>query len=454
MANILVVTRDPRIPPDITSSDYEVWSKEEFIAGAGSDEGISIESALYYNIDSLDEDIYNAIREGLDIHTVYYTFSDVSVNLPFEIKEGLIRYEVAPPQPVEPPVQPTPVQEEPLFEEELYKALQETQAKEQPAPVLPPVQTPPVQEERFPEQEELKIADLSVLSGNEGVVAPNILNTQNIENLLLYDAPDQVSTVTKETPAKVILFGSSKGGTGKTFTCLLSAYRYAKTHPEKRVALADFDIIDGQIGITINKNNPTLADFYRQYKAGNTDFSYLSNMIVKNEHFSANLDFYLAPPMDVPEITNNTEFWRHVFKLLITNYDTVFFDTGIDYLGKEPISKIYKFADKIILTSNTSINSVKSIIKQLQTLSGKRKNNVYSAELKLLDKVSIVLTRVSSSNATNDIVIANLTKYAPIVAAFGNIDDQISKSQWYQQWEIWDYEDKVNKYLDQIVSLD
>ena len=224
-------------------------------------------------------------------------------------------------------------------------------------------------------------------------------------------------------------------------------------HPGERIALADFDIIDGQIGITISKASPTLMDYYKQYKVGNTSFMHLHNSVVKSEKFNPNLDFYLAPPMDIPEITNNFDFWQNVLELLLTNYDTVFFDSGIDYLGKPPISRLYKIADKIILTSNTSINSVKSIVRQLQTLSGRRKNNVFTPENHILDRVNLVLTRVSSDSATNDIVIGTLSKYAPIIAAFGNIDDQITKTQWYQQWNIWDYEDKVNKYLDKITSF-
>ena len=456
MDKYLIVSKDSRIPPDIEGSSYDMWSREQFIEAASGD-GIEITNGLYLNIDSLDKDLYEALKSGIDIPIIYYKFADQSISLDFKLEEGLINYDVKseepeviptsevvtepqpivqPPEPVAPPVQ------------EVTPIPAEIEVPEVPQPTVTP--PPVIRETPEPPQ---TIGDLDVMSSEEPKINRNDLNILNIENLLNTDSVD-VEQKTRKTPAKVILFGSSKGGTGKTFTCLLSAYRYAKTHPTERVALADFDIIDGQIGITINKNNPTLADFYKQYVGGNREFTHLANTIVKNDHFNSNLDFYLAPPMDVPEITNDTQFWQTVFELLIKNYDTVFFDSGIDYLGKPPISRLYKIADKIILTSNTSINSVKSIIRQLQTISGRRKNNVFNSDMHILDRVNIVLTRVSSNNATNDIVIDNLSRFAPIVAAFGNIDDLISKSQWYQQWELWDWEDKVNSYLDEITRLD
>lgn len=449
MADYLIITKDRRIPDDAKNFNYSVLTKEQFVAGANSEEGIEIEGGIFYNIDSIDQNIYMAIKDAMDIPITYYKFSDQNVNLGFEIEEEIKVYTVAQPQPV---VQPTPPPQP-----EVSQVVQPTQPTQPVQPTQPTVKPDPIPPQTTRPQNPTppKVGDLDVVSDPNTNYDPNILHERDLINSLeepwILDRDEN----NKDDPkvAKVILFGSSKGGTGKTFTCLLSAYRYAKTHPRERIALADFDIIDGQVGITISKTNPTLLDFYKQYKGGFTDYKYLNNCIVKSEKFSPNLDFYLAPPMDIPEVTNNTKFWQDVFELLLTNYDTVFFDSGIDYLGKPPISKLYIIADKIILTSNTSINSVKSIVRQLQTLSGMRKNDVFKPDYHILDRVNLVLTRVSSDNATNDLVIQTLSKYAPIVAAFGNIDDQISKTQWYQQWNIWDYEEKVNKYLDKITSF-
>lgn len=276
---------------------------------------------------------------------------------------------------------------------------------------------------------------------------------ENLSNMLIYDDYDAKSSIANGSSAKVILFGSSKGGTGKTFTCLISAYWYAKTHPTQRVAVADFDIIDGQVGITINKIGITMQNYYVLYKGGQRDFKYLHNSAVKSDHFSPNIEFYLAPSQDIPEITNNTEFWANVFELLCKNYDVVFFDTGIDYLGKKPISMLYKIANKIIITCNPSINSVKSVIKQFKSLSGERVNNVFRKSENILDRVNIVLTRVYEDADLNDVVVMNLSKYAQIIAAFGNIDNIVSRVQWYQDWQLIDSNADITESLNEIVRF-
>ena len=158
--------------------------------------------------------------------------------------------------------------------------------------------------------------------------------------------------------------------------------------------------------------------------------------------------------LDIPEITNDNEFWTNTFKLLITNYDVVFFDSGIDYLGKQPISQLYKIADKINIVSNTSISSVKSVIKQFQTISGHRRNGVFAPEDEILNRVNVVLTRVYEDQADiNDSVTENITKFAPIIAAFGNIDEIISQVQWFQHWELIDHEPAIIESLEDISRI-
>lgn len=423
----LIISKDKRIPPDLNTFDYEVWSSDEFVEKASEEEGFNTDNLdlIYYNIDSLSQEIYEALKAYTDagyINVVYYKFSDVDITLNFSVEEGIKEFDVTP-----------PVSDEPEADE---------------------VEDEPKEQEKsttVPEKPNYSIVQgVEVLTPTE--VDSSFIDMNRLDSLM--DEPENDDENRRKNPAKVIMFGSSKGGTGKTFTCLITAARFAMMHPNLKVALADFDIIDGQIGININKVTPTMADFYKQYLAGNDTFMYFSNCLLHNENFSSNLDFYLAPPMDVPEITENTNYWKKVFELLILNYDVVFFDTGIDYLGKEPISMLYRIADKIILTSNTSINSVKSIVKQLKTIGGLRKNPVFNADEGILDRTYIVLTRVSNDPEINNAVVKNMTKYVPIVAAFGNIDSTIAQVQWYQKWDLILRNPSICKYLDAIAELD
>ena len=175
-----------------------------------------------------------------------------------------------------------------------------------------------------------KIKDSTNESDN---FTPNINNAdddsdidQDISNLLDESVfeQDNYSADGGEEPkeAKMYVFGSSKGGTGKTFTAIMSTYMYAKAHPDERIALVDFDIIDGQVGISIHKINPTMARFYTEYQKGYRDFKTMNRFCVKgNSCFPKNVDFYLAPSSGSAISDNN--FWLTVLQNCMQNYDVV-----------------------------------------------------------------------------------------------------------------------------------
>jgi len=481
----IVVSNNSRVPKDLDGFQVENWSAEEFLDRASSDDGIEIDEGIWYDVSYLTEPIYEGLKayKEAGVNLIYYRFDD-KPNVDFAMEDNVVVYETAKPkvEPVQeiatpqPLVEPTPqpvvtptiepqVVEQPIVQQPIQQTVETTtyiqpqvpqqQMVQQPM-AQPMVQQPQmVQNEYAPQVNQPIVGGVKLAgSGGNNNATKNIITT-NMSNMLQFDDYDSITPQAnrKAAPAKVILFGSSKGGTGKTFTCLISAYWYAKTHPTERIALADFDIIDGQIGITINKLTPTMQDFYKVAKAGHNDFAHLDNCKVKSDHFSPNIDFYLAPSQDIPTITNDNEFWTDVFKLLITNYDVVFFDSGIDYLGKPPISQLYKIADKIIITCNPSINSVKSVIKQFKTLSGQRINNVFRPGDDILSRTNVVLTRVYDNQTINDLVVQNIVKFAPVIAAFGNIDDIISQVQWYQQWELIDQNSEITDSLEDITRI-
>lgn len=256
--------------------------------------------------------------------------------------------------------------------------------------------------------------------------------------------------------ARIIVFGSSKGGTGKTFTSLISTYRYAQTHPHKKIALVDFDIIDGQVGISIHKINPTMRNYFKEYQKGYKDFTTMHNFAVKgNSLYPQNVDFYLAPSNG--QIIKNPGFWLNIIENCRKNYDVVIFDTGIDYLNIEPISWAYKMADKIILTTTTSINSVSSVSKQISKLKGEVKNGIYTPDDEIGPRINIVITQMDTSKEeisrrTNGRIVSFLKQKAPVIATFGVITTFIACAQYDGEWNIFDNNDAICKALDNIMS--
>ena len=267
------------------------------------------------------------------------------------------------------------------------------------------------------------------------------------ENLINQNSYESEKTTYNNKRARTYLFGSSKGGTGKTFTCLISAYRYAKTHPNEKVAICDFDIIDGQIGVTIHKIKPSLYDFYKKWKFGDKDFLTMKNFGLKYNSFPSNVDFYLAPKDTV--ISENS-FWEDVLANLITNYDAVYFDSGIDYMNYPPISTLYKIADKILLLSTTSIKSVSSITKQISRLKGEIPNNVFSKSDDIGKRLNLIITQAVKNDEMNDTIFGILQEKVNIIGTFGILTGQIQKAEYLEQWHIFDNIKHFNQTLDKI----
>lgn len=92
MNGIIIVTKDKRIPESIKNSDYTILTKKQFLDKVLSDKGLDISEGLFYNIDSLDKDIYEALKEITDFPITYYKFNDQNIKLSFTINEDIQIY--------------------------------------------------------------------------------------------------------------------------------------------------------------------------------------------------------------------------------------------------------------------------------------------------------------------------------------------------------------------------
>lgn len=381
--------------PDLIVTDHSIerpgriltW--DEFLEAASSDEGLDLSGELYLDVSGLDKDIYEAIAESIP-SVKFFTLGDSKVPGFLDSREVLD------------------------WSQDAEYIGHDLEDPDQPMEIDP---------SEF---------DSNILTEFDGIESVEL-------NEEAYSGKQ----------ARIILFGSSKGGTGKTFTCLISAYRYAKTHPNERVAVSDFDIIDGQVGITIHKITPTMLDYYKMYRFGKTDFETMERFKAKSVHFPENLDFYLAP-RDM--YINDDDFWDSIFINLIENYDVIFFDSGIDYMHYKPISTLYKIADKIILISTTSIKSVSSVSKQIKRLKGEIENPVFSKEDEIGPKLNLVITQAGKADEMNARVIQIFKPKINILGVFGIIASDIQKAEYFGRWDIFDKNTKFNETLDRIVE--
>lgn len=274
---------------------------------------------------------------------------------------------------------------------------------------------------------------------------PDSLNESSLDDKSVAELASAISLLDQESyeevsedgqkVGKIITFGSAKGGSGKTFTSLITAYYYAKDHPNEKVCILDLDIEEPQLGIVIKTLRPTIKGFYADYSVGKTSFENLKRCKTNNPNFPQNLDFYLTPREAHP--IRDDEFWKCVLTNLFFNYDMIILDTGTTYMETEAIATAYKVADKVCIVTMANLASTVTVAQQIKRLTGEDDNNVYSADDEIENKLNLIVTNSSDSRVCQSI-IAKLNEECPIIATFGNLTDKINDIQVLGRWNMFD----------------
>lgn len=288
----------------------------------------------------------------------------------------------------------------------------------------------------------------------------------NYESMIPNDIEAMLSGVSKEleeekrqsedhsSDAIVFTFGSSKGGSGKTFTCIASARRYAQLHPEKRVALIDLDIIDAQVGISLHYVSPNVNNAYLSWLSNGEDLDL--NSSYRETDLGKNLHVFAGNSSGLSKDRYPDDFWIDFLTKIVGVYDTVFIDTGIDYLNIEPIRMAYQIADRVVVLSGTSIKSITSIKKQLNYLAGFAEGSPYDKEMEILGKVGLVFTQWEPGNPVEQVpsLLQNMTKIGdivvPVLVKFGYIK-YIQEIEFLGNWSLADNK-KFQAGFDKIVN--
>lgn len=455
----IIVSSDANVPLDLKDKEYEFWSFDDFVTNASSGINSSNIDGFYVNVDYLEEYLYEALSvyiedsENKSIVTFYrFTNSDVrlSYNITHEIKEYSVEEKV------------DDIEKE--IDEEIKQETKE-ETEHQSTETVSDEAVESVQEKEVIEKTEEIKEDDTVLNDThvEDVIevsdiALSIKGKVDFGNLLTGEEDDEESFSKK--PAKVYVFGSLKGGVGKSTTCLMTAHRFATKNPDLKVAVCDFDIYDGQVSPLLKRVYSSFLKYYRNYLSktlGDTEeeknYIFRKNAI-KSDRFPSNVDFYLGSKTLSKEYVEDREFWYQVVERLLMIYDVVFFDTGTEYKTVPAISSVYKIADRIILLSNTSISSVNSIVRQLKELGGHLENDTFSKEEEILDKVRVVLTRSTKNREIIMSIKSQIVGYAKIVAVFGALDNLTEALHWFLEYDlIYSYKE-VLKGLDNIIGED
>lgn len=307
----------------------------------------------------------------------------------------------------------------PPLQENEFSLINSAVEKEAPAP-----QPSPIVEDAV---------DVNVPSDLEAMLS-SVSNQLQNEPAKNYDSEDENSAI-------VYTFGSSKGGSGKTFTCIASARRYAQLYPEKKIALIDLDITDAQVGISLHYISPNVNNAYLSWLSENENLDLTTSF--RETVLGNNLHVFAGNSSGLARDRYPDDFWIDFLTKVVHSYDTVFIDTGIDYLNLEPIRMAYEIADRVVVLSGTSIKSITSIKKQLSFLAGVSDGSPYTQEMDIIGKVGIVFTQWDPGNPVEQVpsLLQNMARVGdisvPILVKFGYIK-YIQEIEFLGNWDLAD----------------
>lgn len=169
---------------------------------------------------------------------------------------------------------------------------------------------------------------------------------------------------------KVVVFTSSKGGSGKSTVAITvaSCLAYASENSVKegledrplKVCIVDFDVRDGQIGFLTGNAKPTVINLRLNGISRET----IEATAIHDPKLK--IDILLAPKR--PRSVDDTppEFYVELIQNLRKMYDYVILDTSVNYLDPLLEKVAYPTSDQIIFITDIVIQSIFSMTRWIQ----------------------------------------------------------------------------------------
>ena len=188
---------------------------------------------------------------------------------------------------------------------------------------------------------------------------------------------DYANENTGDSPyyGKVVAVTSSKGGSGKSTVGLTlgtyiahaseSAYKQGLEDRPLKVIVVDLDVRDGQLGfLTGTKLIPNVMNM----RMKGINEATLLETIQKRDKLKLDLLFTPRLPRVAQEVP--AEFYLELIQFLRHYYDYIILDTSVNYLDPLLEQVAYPIADQIVFVTDIVVNSVFSMVRWINEVTG------------------------------------------------------------------------------------
>lgn len=220
---------------------------------------------------------------------------------------------------------------------------------------------------------------------------------------------------------KVIAVTSSKGGSGKSTVAITvgtylahaseNSYRQGLAKRPLKIIVLDLDVRDGQIGFLTGNMKPTVLNL----RSKSISDEILDETVIHSDRLK--LDMLLAPKK--PRLADDTppEFYLELIQFLKQRYDYIILDTSVNYLDPLLEKVAYPIADKIIFVTDIVVNSIYSMTRWIQEVTGPRERQGMAIPKR---KIGIVVNKSMMNVSMPGTKIRAAAQNVPIISVIPN----------------------------------
>lgn len=250
-----------------------------------------------------------------------------------------------------------------------------------------------------------------------------------------YDTDDDDET--SEFLGQVVAITSSKGGSGKSTVAVslatylahssINSVREGLEQKPLKVIILDLDVRDGQLGFLTGNSRPTVINL----RINGLSKPVVEQTVIHSSRLKA--DLLLAPKRPRNSDDTPPDFYVELIHTLRQMYDYIILDTSVNYLDPLLEKVAYPTSDQIVFVTDIVVNSVFSMTRWIQEVTGPREKNGMGISK---NKIGIVVNKSLSNVNMPGEKIARSALGIPVITAIPSNPKLVAHAANMQSMEV------------------
>lgn len=259
---------------------------------------------------------------------------------------------------------------------------------------------------------------------------PSTLSTSVSQDAFFNDGPSDYL-------GQVVAITSSKGGSGKSTVAVslatylahssLNSVKEGLEAKPLKVIILDLDVRDGQLGFLTGNSKPTVINL----RINGVSPEVIEQTVIHSSRLK--VDLLLAPKRPRNSDDTPPDFYVELIHNLRKMYDYIILDTSVNYLDPLLEKVAYPTADQIVFVTDIVVNSVFSMTRWIQEVTGPREKNGMGISK---SKIGIVVNKSLSNVNMPGEKIARSALNIPVISAIPSNPKLVAHAANMQSMEV------------------